>query len=347
MRLIILDLTRLLPGGYATHLLCEMGARVIKIEDPNEGDYLRNFPFPLDDGMSAYFHAINRGKESAAIDLKKSPEILIGLAKHADVVIESFRPGVMERLGVSFEVLSKANPRLIFCSLTGYPPEGQYRTRPGHDINYVGNTGMLDINRGQDGKPAMPGFQIADIAGGSMFAVIRILQSVIERADQASARASGHRIEVNMLDGTAALMGFMAAPAALSGQPVSWEDLLLNGQLACYNLYPVADGRWMTMGNLEDKFWRNSCRAVGRGDWIPHKDDRSAKFRAEVSRLFETKTQSEWLAFFQNVDTCIEPLTTLTEAAARQLFRYPDRPAPRLGEHTEKILDEFGLSNPK
>src|SRR5215831_9605035 len=133
MRLMVLDLTRLLPGGYATHLLREMGARVIKVEDPQRGDYLREFPFPLDDGMSAYFHAINRGKESVAIDLKKSPETLIGLAKHADVVVESFRPGVMERLGVSVDVLSKHNPRLIFCSLTGYPPESSHRTRPGHD----------------------------------------------------------------------------------------------------------------------------------------------------------------------------------------------------------------------
>src|SRR6185436_17549749 len=206
MRLIVLDLTRLLPSGYATHLLGEMGARVIKIEDPARGDYMREFPFPLEDGMSAYFHAINRGKESAGIDLKKSPDQLLKLVQHADVVIESYRPGVMERLGVGYEVLSRINPRLIYCSLIGYPSQGEYRTRAGHDVNYVGLTGLLDINRGQDGNPSMPGFQISAVASGAVFAVIRILQSVIE----CSETGKGARIEVDMVSGTAALMGFMA-----------------------------------------------------------------------------------------------------------------------------------------
>src|ERR1041385_3833825 len=205
MRLTVLDLTRLLPGGYATHLLREMGARVIKIEDPARGDYLREFPFRLADGMSAYFHAINRGKESVAIDLKKSPELLLQLVKSADVVIESYRPGIMERLGVGYDVLARENPRLIYCSLIGYSSDSDYRNRAGHDINYVGLTGLLEINRGQDGKPAMPGFQISDVASGAVFAVIRILQNVIERAE----RSSGARIEVDMVTGTAALMGFM------------------------------------------------------------------------------------------------------------------------------------------
>jgi alpha-methylacyl-CoA racemase len=176
MRLTVLDLTRLLPGGYATHLLGEMGARIIKIEDPARGDYMREFPFPLDDGMSAYFHAINRGKESVAIDLKKSTEPLLKLVEHADVVIDSYRPGVMDRLGVGYDILARHNPKIIYCSLIGYSSQGEYRTRAGHDINYVGLTGLLDINRGQDGKPSMPGFQISDVASGAVFAVIRILQ---------------------------------------------------------------------------------------------------------------------------------------------------------------------------
>src|SRR5581483_111530 len=158
MRLIVLDLTRLLPGGYATHLLGQMGARIIKIEDPAGGDYMRDFPFPLEDGMSAYFHAINRGKQSVAIDLKKHPQILVDLARHADVVIEGFRPGVMDRLGVGYDALSRQNPQLIYCSLIGYRSRGEYRNRAGHDINYVGSTGLLEMNRGQDGLPAMPGF---------------------------------------------------------------------------------------------------------------------------------------------------------------------------------------------
>jgi len=339
MRLTVLDLTRLLPGGYATHLLHEMGARVIKIEDPQRGDYLREFPFPLHDGMSAYFHAINRGKQSVAVDLKQSPGVLLDLAQHADIVIEGFRPGVMERLGVGYEVLAARNPMLIYCSLIGYPSKGSYRNRAGHDINYVGSTGLLDINRGQDGKPAMPGFQISDVASGAVFAVIRILQGLIERADE----KRGRRIEVDMVSGTAALMGFMASPVALAKQAAGWDDLLLNGQIACYNLYPTKDGRWMTMGNFEEKFWAGFCTTVDRNDWIPERMNRSAEFRARVSDLFKTKTQAEWVETFRDVDTCIEPLINLQQAAERGLFRYPGQPAPRLGEHTESVLSEFRI----
>ncbi len=339
MRLIVLDLTRLLPGGYATHLLSEMGARVIKIEDPARGDYLRDFPFPLSDGMSAYFHAINRGKESVAIDLKKSPDALRQLARHADVVIESYRPGVMDRMGVGYEVLARENPRIIYCSLIGYSSNGEYRNRAGHDVNYVGLTGLLEINRGQDGKPAMPGFQISDVASGAVSTVLRILQCVIERAE----RSDGRRIEVDMVSGTAALMGFMASPIALAQQAVSWEDLFLNGQIACYNLYPTRDSRWLTMGNVEEKFWANFCHAVRHEDWLPEQFNRSAEFRERISQLFRTRNQAEWVSVFRDVDTCIEPLVTLNEAAARGLFRYPDKPAPRLGEHTKRVLTEFGI----
>jgi alpha-methylacyl-CoA racemase len=339
MRLTVLDLTRLLPGGYATHLLGEMGARVIKIEDPRRGDYLREFPFPLEDGMSAYFHAINRGKQSVAIDLKESPQPFLKLVHNADVLIESFRPGVMERLGVGYDTLARANPRLIYCSLIGYASSGDYRSRAGHDINYVGLTGLLDINRGQDGLPAMPGFQISDVASGAVFAVIRILQSVIERAES----NKGLRLEVDMVSGTAALMGFMAAPAALARQTVTWEDLLLNGQVACYNLYPTSDGRWITMGNVEEKFWINFCRTAERAEWMGQQFNRSAEFRAELSTFFRTRTQRQWVELFAEVDTCIEPLRTLNEAVERRLFRYPDKPAPRLGEHTQQVLEEFGI----
>lgn len=333
MRLIVLDLTRLLPGGYATHLLGEMGARIIKIEDPTRGDYLRQFPFPLEDGMSAYFHAINRGKQSVAIDLKKSPESFLKLVEHADVLIEGNRPGVMERLGLGYDEVSKRNPGIVYCSMTG---QGK---RPGHDINYLGVTGLLDINRGLDGNPAMPGLQIADIASGSLFAVGRILQAVIERAE----RGYGQHVHVDMVERTASLMTFMAAPAALAAQRVTWEDLLLNGQVACYNLYATADGRWMSMGNLEEKFWDNFCYAVGRERWTPRQFDRSVEFRREVADVFRGKTMSEWVEVFENIDTCIEPVLTLNEAAAKGLFKYPERPAPKLGAHTDAVLKEFGV----
>lgn len=336
MRLTVLDLTRLLPGGYATHLLREMGARIIKIEDPARGDYLRDFPFPLKDGMSAYFHAINRGKLSAAIDLKKTPELLFDLAKHADVVIESFRPGVMDRLGVGYEQLARRNRGIIYCSIAA-------GSRAGHDLNFVGQAGLLDLNRGQDGLPAMPGFQIADIAAGSLLAVSGILRAVIERAE----RGYGQRIDVNMIDGVASLMGFTAAPAALAKAPVEWSDLMLNGQIPSYNLYATADGRWMSVGGLEEQFWAAFCVAMSHVDWVPRQFDRSPEFHAEVSGAFKTRTQAEWIELFRTVDACVEPVLSINEAAAKGMFRYPDKPAPRLGEHTEAVLREFSAGHYK
>jgi len=337
VRLTVLDLTRLLPGGYATHLLRDMGARVIKVEDPGPGDYLRTFPFPLDDGMSVYFHAINRGKESIIIDLKTSPETLLGLSEHADVLIEGFRPGVMERLGVGHAAISRRNPRIVCCSLTGYGPEGEYRDRPGHDINYLSLTGLIDLGRGQDGRPAMPALQIADVASGSLFAVTRILAAVIERNET----DVGRHISVSMLDGTTSLMSFTAAPAAIAGQPTSWADLMLNGQVACYNLYPTSDDRWISVGNLEKKFWTTFCQVLDQPEWIPSQFDRTPEFRRKVSNLLAKHPQAHWIEVFAGKDTCVEPVRTLDEAVARGLFKYPDAPAPAHGQHTDRILSEF------
>lgn len=337
MRLTVLDLTRLLPGGYATHLLGGMGARVIKVEDPGNGDYLRTFPFPLADGMSAYFHAINRGKESIIVDLKTSPETLLGLAEHADVIIEGFRPGVMDRLGVGYSSVAERNPRIVYCSLTGYGPRGEYRDRPGHDINYLSLTGLIDLGRGQDGLPAMPALQIADVASGSLFAVTHILAAVIERNET----GLGRHVNVSMLDGTASMMSFTAAPAAIAGHPTTWADLMLNGQVPCYNLYPTADDRWISVGNLEEKFWATFCEILDHPEWIPRQFDRSAEFRQEISDTFRTRPQAHWLETFAGKDTCIEPVRSLDEAVANGLFVYPDSPAPEHGEHTERILSEF------
>jgi crotonobetainyl-CoA:carnitine CoA-transferase CaiB-like acyl-CoA transferase len=259
----VLDLTRLLPGGYATSLLCKMGARVIKIEQPNGGDYLRDFPFPLADGMSAYFHAINRGKESVEIDLKQHPEILLNLARHADVLIEGFRPGVMQRLGLDYEAVANRNPMIIYASLTGYGQEGPRRTRPGHDINYIALSGLLDINRGSNGRPTIPALPVADVAAGSLLGVSRILQAMIERTEH----GHGQFLDLGMLPGMTDLLSFIAAPAALLGESKQWEDLLLNGQLTCYNIYETKDGRWMSVGNLEEKFWRVFCETLRHIDW--------------------------------------------------------------------------------
>ena len=337
MRLTVLDLTRLLPGGYATHLLREMGARIVKVEDPGPGDYLRSFPFPLEDGMSAYFHAINRGKESIVLDLKDSPDTFLRLAEHFDVVIEGFRPGVMDRLGVGYAAVEARNPRIVYCSLSGYPADGLDRNRAGHDINYLSSTGLIDLQRGSDGNPTMPSLQIADVASGSLFAAMRILQAVVERHES----DHGQHLQLSMLEGTTSLMSFTAAPAALAGRPVRWEDLMLNGQVACYNLYPTADDRWISVGNLEEKFWREFCAVMEKPEWIERQFDRSPQLRREISNVSTERTLDEWMEAFRGRDTCVEAVRTLQEASDRGLFRYPDLPAPEHGEHTERLLEEF------
>ena len=337
MRLTVLDLTRLLPGGYATHLLREMGARVIKVEDPGAGDYLRGFPFPLEDGMSVYFHAINRGKQSIVVDLKNSPDVFLELSRHVDVIIEGFRPGVMERLGAGYEEVAKKNNRIVYCSLSGYGSEGDYRDRPGHDVNYLSLSGLIDLQRGQDGRPAMPALQIADVASGSLFVVARILHAIVERSES----GAGCRLDLSMLGGTASLMSFTASPAAMTGRKVCWADLLLNGQVACYNLYPTADDRWISVGNLEEKFWITFCEVLEKPGWIDRQFDRSVEFREEISLFLRSRKLDEWVHVFEGHDTCVEPVLTLGEAAERGIFKYPDLPAPKHGQHTEQVLREL------
>ena len=337
MRLTVLDLTRLLPGGYATHLLREMGARIIKVEDPGPGDYMRSFPFPMEDGMSAYFHAINRGKESVVLDLKASPDTFLKLTERADVVIEGFRPGVMDRLKVGYDAVAARNPGIVYCSISGYPADGSERDRAGHDINYLSSTGLIDLQRGPEGSPTMPALQIADVASGSLFAVMRILQAIVERNES----DRGQHLKLSMLEGTTSLMSFTAAPTALAGRPVRWEDLMLNGQVACYNLYPTADGRWISVGNVEEKFWREFCDVLKKPEWIERQFDRSPELRLEISTVSAERTMTAWMDAFEGRDTCVEAVRTLEEASARGMFRYPDLAAPAQGEHTEQILKEF------
>jgi crotonobetainyl-CoA:carnitine CoA-transferase CaiB-like acyl-CoA transferase len=340
MQLTVLDLTRLLPGGYTTYLLLLAGARVIKVERPGKGDYLRDFPFPLSDGMSVYFHAINRGKESVEIDLEGHPERLLKLAEHADVLIEGFRPGTMERFGLGYRAVAGRNPMIVYASLSGYGQHGPRTRHPGHDINYIGLSGLLDISRGSDGKPAIPALQVADVAAGSLMAVNRILQAVLERTE----RGAGQYLDIGMLPGMSSLLSFTAAPAVLSHKTVDWSDLLLSGQVACYNVYPTKDGRWMSVGNLEEKFWIVFCKILNRIAWISKQFDRTSAFREEIAVLFQSKTQKEWTELFSGQETCVEPVLTINEAAGTGLFEYPEGAAPRCGEHTASVFEEFGIT---
>ena len=312
----MLDLTRLLPGAVATLWLANFGAEVIKIEQPGASDYAPG----IDSGeaspiLKQIFTQTNRGKMSLALDLKdpRGREALLTMAEIADVLIESFRPGVMNRLGCGFDALKERNPQLIYTALTGYGQSGAYSSLAGHDINYLSLAGVLDVIGAKDGPPAIPGVQIADLAGGSMQAVIGILLALAAR----ERTGRGQMVDVSMIDGSAALLAIPLAQLAV-GQPPRRGDGLLSGRYACYSLYAARDGRWISIGALESKFWANLCRELGCEGFIADQfaaEPRQAEIKAALSNIFQTRDAEEWFALLGHKDCCLTPVRTVEEAA--------------------------------
>lgn len=328
--MLVLDLTRLLPGGVATKQLADWGAEVVKIEQPSSGDYGRKM-------SPAVFARINSGKKSIGLDLKKprGREILLALARHADVLIEGNRPGVMHRLGLGFEDLHKANPRLVYVSLTGYGQSGPYAQLAGHDLNYMALGGVLSMN-----LPVIPGVQIADLVGGSMQAVTGILAALLDRAQS----GLGRHVDVSMHAGVAALLTVpLAAWYDTGEEPLAGEGRL-DGRYACYNLYQAGDGRWLAVGALEPKFWAELCRRLGRGDLIARQyEEPQDNLKAAVAAIFRTRTAQEWFDELREGDCCVTPVLSVSEVAAG-LKEEPGPPPPGLGDHTREILARFGLA---
>jgi crotonobetainyl-CoA:carnitine CoA-transferase CaiB-like acyl-CoA transferase len=335
----VLDLTRLLPGAAATMLLANFGAEVIKIEEPGCGDYARNMP-PLVDGEGAVFRATNRGKKSIALNLKTvdGKETLRRLAQQADILIEGFRPGVMKRLGLGYETLRAVNERLIYVSLTGYGQSGPYAAMAGHDINYIALGGLLDITG------AIPGAQIADLAGGSLQAVIGILLALAARQNT----GRGQFVDVSMLDGVAWLLAIPRAVYAATGEIAKPGATTLSGRYACYHTYRAADGRWLAVGALEPKFWAALCLKLGRPEFIAGQfaeGERQETIIRALLKIFQTKPAAEWLDEFRDADVCVTLVRNVAELAAdpqlnaREVIpvlsdtpgRIGERP-PRLGE---------------
>ncbi len=312
----VLDLSRLLPGGIASQMLGDLGADVIKVEEPGLGDYGRFMP-PLVNGMSLYFLAMNRNKRSIALNLKTEPgrEVFKRLAREADVILESFRPGVLERLSVGYPHLRKINPRIIYCAISGYGQEGPYRLRAGHDLNYIGYAGLLSHNRESgDVLPTMPATQLADIAGGALPAVIGILAALAGRATS----SEGRFVDVSMMEGSLALMPLLAATTLNSGQEPAPGAGHLHGGLPAYHIYETKDGKAITLGALEPKFWSAFCTRAERPDLLPLHQPANAEERArvlsELRALFLTKTRDEWVAEFDEIETCFGPVNSLAEA---------------------------------
>jgi alpha-methylacyl-CoA racemase len=361
----VLDLSRLLPGPYCSCILSDFGAEVIRVERPGGGDWSRYAP-PLDagSGESLLFRTLNRGKKSLTLDLKSAEgrTIFLRLVETADVLLESFRPGVMERIGLGYETLSQANPRLVYCSLSGYGPAGPYRAKAGHDLNYVGLTGLLDLTGPREGPPSVPGTQVADLTG-ALWAAIGILLALLER----ERTGCGQQVNASLLGGALDCLT-IAVTRHLGGQPMERGGSDLTGGVICYNVYETREGGYMTLSALEPEFWAAFCQAVGRADLsgeqfapaIP-----GALAYEELRALFRTRTRQEWAEALAGVDACCEPVYSVGEALASPVVqalhmladggllapvhlsaqeRRPAGPAPALGQHTATLLAELGYS---
>jgi crotonobetainyl-CoA:carnitine CoA-transferase CaiB-like acyl-CoA transferase len=378
----VLDLSRLLPGGFCSLLLADFGADVLKVEDTGMGDYIRWSP-PFYEGAhesarSALFLSLNRNKRSIRLDLKneRGRDALLRLVREYDVVLESFRPGVLERLGVGYERMRQENPGIVYCAISGYGQDGPKRGASGHDMNYLGLIGLLGLTGERGGEPVQAAGQIADIGGGALMAAFGILAALRERDGGPAGSGEGQLVDVSMSDGALSWLAMVAATYFADGNVPRRGELPLAGSLVCYRPYECADG-WVTLGALEPKFWQAWCRGVGREDLIPKQFERpGSAVHAEVQEIFKARGRSGWEAFAQEHDCCLEPMLELDEALESELVRerrmiveldqpgaerpvrqlglpvklgrtpgeHARLPGPALGEHTEEVLLAAGYS---
>jgi crotonobetainyl-CoA:carnitine CoA-transferase CaiB-like acyl-CoA transferase len=328
----VLDLSRYVPGPFCSLLLSELGAEVVKIEEPGRGDPLRS----LDEQA---FGKLNRSKKSVTLKLRSGSgkSILLRLLERADVLIDGFRPGVMPGLGLGYQELGKKFPRLIYISITGYGQDGPYRDRAGHDINYVAAGGALGT------EP--PRIQVADFAAGGLYGALALVSALLNRAKT----GQGTYLDLAMLDGMVSFLGLA----------VSSAGELLSGRYPYYGLYPTGDGQYLSVGALEPKFWETFCQAIGRPELTARMNDPTA--REEVARTLSSRDLAHWEEVFSGVDACVEPVRdpmtalshpqVLHRQTAHSELSMPfaragalEGSAPALGEHTDVILREVGIS---
>jgi crotonobetainyl-CoA:carnitine CoA-transferase CaiB-like acyl-CoA transferase len=379
----VLDLSRLLPGPFLTMILADLGADVVKIEDPQQGDYMRQVPPPIPGvemhelvpgkgGISGRFLAVNRGKRSVVLDLKTAAghAAMMRLVAQADVVVESFRPGVMDKLGIGYAALAAANPKIVLCSISGFGRTGPYVHRAGHDIGYLAVAGVLAMGGEHGGAPMMPGVQIADLAGGSLWGATAILAALVGR----QRTGKGAHLDISMTEGALALLSAELGNLDC-GLRATRGMARLNGGFACYGIYRTKDDRYLAVGALEPKFWIALNQGVGRPPDITEllaPQAGQARIRAELAAIFATRTAAEWTEILAAHDCCVELITELHELPdhplhrAREVFFTIDggagvgpvqqvrtplgtpkspRPPPRQGEHTAEVLAEYGFSD--
>ncbi|OGD15604.1 MAG: hypothetical protein A2V76_00465 [Candidatus Aminicenantes bacterium RBG_16_63_14] len=363
----VLDLSRLLPGPFCTLLLADLGAEVIKVEDVEGGDYIRAMG-PTIGGESAYFLALNPGKKSVALNLK-SPAgrgIFMKMAATAAVVVEGFRPGTADRLGIGYEAVKAVNPRIVYCSISGYGQDGPNRDRAGHDLNYIARAGILGLCGRPHGAPAIPPVQIADLSS-AMYAAAGILAHLRE----SERMGTGRFLDIGMLDSALSLMVMPVAEYS-AGERGGRGRLPLTGKHPCYNVYQTRDGRDVCLAALEKKFWESFCRAVGRDDLLSLQFSEKPEDLTLVEALFAGRTRDEWAELLAGADFCCEIVPSLGEAlndpqvkhrglvidataAGPAVIRlgHPLRDAkekerracPGHGEHTAEVLGELGVSD--
>jgi crotonobetainyl-CoA:carnitine CoA-transferase CaiB-like acyl-CoA transferase len=358
----VVDLTRLLPGPFATLLLADLGADVVKIEAPDVGDYARAYP-PFVEGRGVLFSALNRNKRSVSLDLKSDVgrEAFRQMVVEADVVVESFRPGVLPRLGLAPDGLRALNDELIVCSISGYGREGPESAA--HDLNVIARAGLLHHNARSGEPPAIPGFQVADLAGGALYAAFCLASALYAR----ERGAGGCHLDVSMADGALSLMAPRIAMHAAGSREAPGEGLL-DGGVPAYDLYETADGRYLAVGALEPEFWNAFVEALGREDLTGEglsRGDQGESVRQEIAEAIGTRDLDHWRRVFAGVDACVEAVQTLDEVIDDALFQMRGRffdlqgvrqtrtpatpddishaPAPQLGEHTAEVLKEYGV----
>jgi len=368
----VLDLTRLLPGAFCSLMLADLGADVLKVEQPEGGDYNRSFP-PLNRAESGSFLLLNRNKKSITLNLKaeEGRAILLKLVKEADVLLEGFRPGVMDRLGLGYETLAKINPRLVYCAISGYGQDGPSRLKPGHDLNYLAEAGALQLFGKAGEGPIVPGLSIADVGGGSLMASTGILAALLARATT----GRGQFVDVSMHDGAISWLALHGADYLFAGIEPKGGERPFIGQAPCYNVYACADGKFVALGLIEEHFWHRFCDAVG----LPELKDeqwpvgaREAEQKQALADLFARKPRDAWVAELEAADIPFGPVFSMEEAFAdphakhRKMLQSMEHPVegtiaqlgfpvkysgtpctlrsppPLLGEHNGEVLGALG-----
>ncbi|MEQ8235645.1 MAG: CaiB/BaiF CoA-transferase family protein [Syntrophomonadaceae bacterium] len=371
----VLDLSRYLPGPFCTQILADFGAEVIKVEDPRGGDLGRTLT-PCIEGESARFPTVNRNKKSITLDLKQEAgkEIFRQLVAKADVVVDQFRPGVMKKMGLDYDALKKVNRGIIYCAITGYGWTGPMKDAAGHDLNYLNLAGVTGMTGVYKGRPAMSGVQIADIAGGTLYSVIAILLALASREKT----GEGQLCDVAMLDCSISLLAYTLGEWAGWGRLPEMGNDVLTGGYACYNVYECKDGKHVSLGAVEDKFWAEFCEKLDRAEYIKPQWNPALQqdIQADIRAIMMTRTRDEWVEFFAHNDICFTPVLTMEEMcnhpqviAREMILKLPnfkgtgrDIPLtgvpikmsgtpgeavltfPKLGEHTDITLSQAGYS---